>query len=421
MTIRKALAAGIFVTVLSTGITGQAVAGPDSSASPGHSRVPRVTLVGRAVLPVQTYAPGPVSGTLLPPGVVNGISFPLPSQPVEGFSAVIDGRRRGEYLAMPDNGYGAKATSKDFLIRAYYIRPDFKTRFGGTGTVAVGDFIRFRDPKNLIGFPIVNETTTRRLLTGGDIDPESLQRASNGDLWVGDEFGPWILHFSASGVLLDRPFQIPGVRSPNNPWLTDPRDATQPSSRGFEGMAISRDGKYLYAALEGATVADVDQQRRHIYQFSIAREELTGRTWEYRTSDPTHMIADMAALSAHRLLLIERDGGLGITALFRRVNVVNLRHIDSAGFVRSHEVVDLTAIPDPHLISLPAIHPGDIGLGNPFRVVCESVEALHPLRGNRLLVGCDNNFPNTGRNPGLADDSEFVVVKVHGLRGRTDS
>jgi glycerophosphoryl diester phosphodiesterase len=41
-------------------------------------------LVGRAVLPVETYAPGPPAGTFLPPGVVNGIQFPLPSQPVEG-------------------------------------------------------------------------------------------------------------------------------------------------------------------------------------------------------------------------------------------------------------------------------------------------------------------------------------------------
>ena len=39
------------------------------------------------------------------------------------------------------------------------------------------------------------------------------------------------------------------------------------------------------------------------------------------------------------------------------------------------------------------------------------------LGGNRLLFGCDNNFPNTGRNPGLADDNEFIVVKVPGLRG----
>ena len=67
----------------------------------------------------------------------SGIEFPLPSQPVEGFSAIVEGRSHGEYLAMPDNGFGTKANSFDFLIRAYYIRPDFKTRHGGSGTVDV--------------------------------------------------------------------------------------------------------------------------------------------------------------------------------------------------------------------------------------------------------------------------------------------
>ena len=374
-----------------------------------------VALVGRAVLPVETYAPGPVSGTFLPPGVVNGISFPLPSQPVQGFSSIIDGRRPGEYLAMPDNGYGAKATSKDFLIRAYFIRPDFKTARGGTGAVSVGDFISFRDPNHLFGFPIVNEGTTDRLLTGGDIDTESLQRDHDGDLWVGDEFGPWILHFSADGVLLDAPFAIPGVRSPNNPGLNgDP--ATQPNSRGFEGMAISPNGRYLYAALEGANIADPDQRRRIIYQFSIPSKALTGRVWAYHTTQPNYMVADMAALDEHRLVLIERDGGLGVTALFRNVNLIDLRDVGADGFLASRTVVDLTAIPDPALISLPAIHPGDVRIGNPFSVVCESVEAIHPIDGDRLLIGCDNNFPNKGRNPGLADDNEFIVVKVEGLR-----
>jgi glycerophosphoryl diester phosphodiesterase len=34
----------------------------------------------------------------------------------------------------------------------------------------------------------------------------------------------------------------------------------------------------------------------------------------------------------------------------------------------------------------------------------------------RLLIGCDNNLPNTGRNPMIADDTELIVVKVPGLR-----
>ncbi len=180
-------------------------------------------------------------------------------------------------------------------------------------------------------------------------------------------------------------------------------------------MAITPDGKYLYAALEGATVADPDQNRRHVYEFSIGRKALTGRTWQYRTSQPSYMVADLAAVDEHRFVLIERDGGLGATALFRKVNLIDLRRVDANGFLVAQTVVDLTAIPDPNLISLPAIHPGDIRLGNPFAVVCESVETVHPILGDRLIIGCDNNFPNKGRNPDLADDTEFIVVKVDGL------
>jgi hypothetical protein len=402
----KALTACVPIAIAMTLMSGREV----SASPPADQHLPEATLVGRAVLPVETYAPGPVSGAAFGPAVINGITFPLPSQPVQGFSSLIDGRQSGEYLAMPDNGFGGKATSTDFLIRAYYIRPDFKTASGGTGSVAVGDFIQFSDPAHLYGFPIVNEATTDRLLTGGDIDPESLQRASNGDLWVGDEFGPWILHFDATGKLLDPPFSIPWLKSPNNPSLVGP--ASQPNSRGFEAMAISPDGQYLYAALEGATVADPDQQRRHVYEFSINNKALTGRTWEYRTTAAAYMVSDMAALDSHRLLLIERDGRLGLDATFRRVNLVDLNKIDKSGFLKTRLVVDLTAIPDPNLISLPAIHPGDVGLGNPYRVVCESVEALHPISEDQLIIGCDNNFPNKGRNPGLADDNEFIVVQV---------
>ena len=404
------LSAAVLATVVS------AAAATPSSVAHGD-RAP--TLIGRAVLPVETYAPGPPSGTLLPPGVVNGIAFPLPSQPVEGFSAIIDGRRAGEYLAMPDNGFGAKATSRDFLIRAYYIRPDFKTARGGSGTVGVdlNDFIQFSDPDHLIGFPIVNDATTDRLLTGGDIDPESLQRGKHGDLWVGDEFGPWILHFDAQGRLLDPPFATPGgLMSPNNPFLIGP--ATQPNSRGFEAMAISSNKKFLYAILEGATVADSDPQRRFVFEFSTVDKTFTGREWQYRTEVAGHFVADADVINGDRLVVIERDGGLGATALFRNAYTIDLRRVGSDGFLKKQLLVELAHVADPKLVSLPAIHEGDIGLGDPFQVTCESIEAVHVLAGQRLLFGCDNNFPNKGRNPGLADDTEFIVVKVPDLRGR---
>ncbi len=409
------------LSIVLAAVFGATLAIPTVGAHADNSARAQPRLVGRAVLPVETYAAGPPSGTLLPAGTVNGIKFPLPSQPVEGFSAIVAGRHPGEYLAMPDNGFGAKANSSDFLIRAYYIRPDFETAERGSGDVHVdlNEFIQFRDPDALIGFPIVNEGTTQRLLTGGDIDPEPLQRGAHGDLWVGDEFGPWVLHFDATGKLLDRPFAAPGgLRSPNNPHLAGAA-ATQPNSRGFEAMAISPDGKYLYPTLEGATVADVDTARarwRRVFEFSVRDEAFTGRGWLYRTEQPGYFVSDMAALDRHHLVVVERDGGSGLNARFRTVYVVDLHDVD-AGFLAKTPVIDLTAVPDPDLISLPPIRAGDVGLGNPYRVTCESIEAVHQIAGNRLLLGCDNNFPNPGRNPGRADDNEFIVVKVPGLRG----
>ena len=61
-----------------------------------------------------------------------------------------------------------------------------------------------------MNFLLVNETTTERRLTGGDFDPESLVALPDGTFWVGDEFGPFLLHFDATGRLMAPPVAIPG-------------------------------------------------------------------------------------------------------------------------------------------------------------------------------------------------------------------
>jgi glycerophosphoryl diester phosphodiesterase len=372
-------------------------------------------LAGRAVLPVDTYAPGPPSGSALVPAgetttVINGVRFPTPSQPVEGFSGIIAGGTPGEYLAMPDNGFGGKANSRDFLIRAYSITPDFEDARGGSGTVAVGDHIQFSDPDGVIGFDIVRAGTPERWLTGGDVDPESIQRDHRGDLWMGDEFGPWILHFDATGRLLEPPIELPGLRSPNNPFLSGSLP-TVANSRGLEAMAMTPNGRHLVAVLEGAVPGD-DASNRRVYRYDIAGRTFT-RLGDYRVEAPGNFVADAQSVDGRRLLVIERDGGLGLTAAFRAVYLVDVGTAGTAADKTA--VVDLTAIPDPDLVSLPPIHAGDVGLGDPFRVTCESIEALHVISHARLLLGCDNNFPNTGRNPGRADDTELIVVDVPGL------
>jgi len=203
--------------------------------------------------------------------------------------------------------------------------------------------------------------------------------------------------------------------SPDNPHIVGtPTTPTVLNSRGIEAMAITPNGRDLVVVMEGAVVGDEPLSRR-IYKYRTTSGRFT-RLADYHTDVPVRFIADAQALDNHRLLLIERDGGLGATATARPVYEVDL---DAAGGTTTKTlVVELAAIADPDLVSLPPLHEGDIGLGNPFQVTCESIEALHLVSDDTLLFGCDNNFPNSGRNSALADDNEFIVVEAPGLDRR---
>lgn len=165
-----------------------------------------ITLIGFASLPADTFAEGPPSG--------NGISAnnrigPFPGQPVQGFSGVQFAGSDGTYWFMADNGYGRKENSADFLLRIYRVDPSFRGESGGDGSIRILDFLQLADPDRKVPFSIVNQNTSDRLLTGADFDVESFVLAKDGTIWIGDEFGPYLLHFDATGKLLDAPIPTP--------------------------------------------------------------------------------------------------------------------------------------------------------------------------------------------------------------------
>ncbi len=49
------------------------------------------------------------------------------------------------------------------------------------------------------------------------VDVESIARMNDGRFWVGEEFGPYLLHFGARGRLLRAPVRHPILRAPQNP------------------------------------------------------------------------------------------------------------------------------------------------------------------------------------------------------------
>jgi hypothetical protein len=407
-TSRRAASVGVSLAALLAAI----ILAGGGLASAAADREP--TLLARAILPADAYQPGPPSGAFITPD--NGVTPPFPGQPIPGFSAVLDAGH-GEFWGMPDNGYGAKTNSGDFLLRVYRIKPDFETARGGSGGVAVLDFIQLRDPDGKVPFALFRPD---RLLTGADFDIESLRIARDGTLWFGEEFGPFLLHTDATGKVLEAPIPLPGVQSPQNPFLPNPDAWTIRASRGFEGMARSIDGKTLYPMIEGALRNDPDPRRRILNEFDLRSRSYTGRTWQYRVDAafPDAVIGDLTALDQHRFVLIERDDAQGAEARQKKVYLIDLRRTDAQGYLEKRLVLDLLRIRDPNGISLPP-RPGEFGVGDPFSFPLQSVESLEVLGGERLLIANDNNYPSSdgrwvARN--RPDDTELIVVRAPALR-----
>jgi hypothetical protein len=207
--------------------------------------------------------------------------------------------------------------------------------------------------------------------------------------------------------VLEAPFPLPGVQSPDNPFLggTPP---TLPRSRGFEGIAITPNGKRLYPLLEGPLTADPDQRRLLINEFDVKHKQFTGRQWAYHLEAPTstrQSIGDFTAVTDRDFLVLERDSGQGPTALFKKVFLVNLDEVDAEGFLLKREVVDLMNIADPDDV-------GGTGTGV-FTFPFETIESVIVLSANRIGVLNDNNYPgSSGRVPGQPDNDEFIVIEL---------
>ncbi|MFD4992812.1 esterase-like activity of phytase family protein [Cellulosimicrobium cellulans] len=387
--------------------------GPAHRPSEERGGVVVPTLVARATLSADHLEEGPPSGALVTPA--NGRQGPFDGQVIPGFSAMID-NGDGTFWAQPDNGFGAKGNSADFLLRLYRVTPRWEAARGGAGEIEVGEHLSLRDPDRHVDFPIVHEDTEERLLTGADFDIESVVRAKDGTFWIGEEFGPFLLHVDRTGALLAPPVPFPDGKSPANPHLAPGETPLVGSSRGFEALAGSRDGRYLYPVLEGALVGD-DPRDRVVRQFDTRAGRYTDRTWTYRVDTDANVVGDAFLVRGDELLLVERDDFDGEQSVTKRVYRVDLDEADRSGRLEKELVLDALKIANPH-----GLGAGDgYGTGDPFSLPVQSFETVVQLRDGRLLLANDNNYPgNDARVPGTPDDTEMVLVDLRRERVATD-
>ena len=391
-----------------TGSSNQATA-PTQTAPDAEGPV----LDGRAKLSALYQAPGPDSGKDAFDG--NGQTHPFKGQVIPGFSGIIE-KGDGQFYALPDNGFGSKKNSSDFLLRIYTVKPNWETADTAkdpkdTGGIEVLDYVSLKDPNNKISWDIVNNDTEDRLLTGADFDPESFVQAADGTFWVGEEFGPYILHVDKDGTLLDAPYAYPDVKSPSNPTLGAEEEPNLRNSKGFEAMAT--DGRYLYPIFEGYLDEATDKRVRVISQFDTETGKYTGKTWDYLSEDDDALIGDAFLTKDGRLLMLERDDFLGSEAQLKKVfEVKDFADAKAGSTLKKDLMADLLDIANPGKIGMVS-DARAYGVGDPFQFALLSVETIIQLEDGRYLTALDNNFPgDDGRYRGKPDDTEMITFSV---------
>ena len=418
------------------------------------------TLAGHALLPANTMVPAPAdapdmlktSGKFAGPGQVRnerlgsipgttgtpaasrptGLSFPFQGQPVQGFSGI---KRIGDgsYWTLTDNGFGSKANSPDAMLMFHRVRPDFQT-----GAVARLETIFLHDPDKVLPFPIATEGTATRYLTGGDLDLESIQPIGDA-FYFAEEFGPYLIRTDRQGKVTGFwPTELDGkpVRSPDNAALRTPGlpggayEFNLPRSKGYEGMAASPDGRFLYAMLEGPVYADgkpeTDAGREflRVIEFDVAAGKWSGRSFKYALEANGLAIGDFNMIDANRALVIERDNGEGdparacpqgqnaptcfaTPARLKRVYVVSFEGVASGASLRKLGHIDLMDIADPRNLARQG------GANGKFTFPFFTIENVDVVDAEHIVVGNDNNLPfSAGRSLDKADDNEVILLRV---------
>jgi hypothetical protein len=425
-------------------------------------------LVGHALLPANTLVQPPadapaqlrVSGRFTGPGNnrvdavgsvpgdsgamhgrrPTGLSLPFQGQPVQGFSG-IKPAGDGSYWVITDNGFGNRRNSPDAMLMFHRVRPNWQT-----GAVAVERTVFLSDRERRVPFRIQAELTDSRFLTGADFDLESIQPMPDGSFWIGDEFGPFLLHVNAEGLVqrvVETRLDGQVLMTPDHPALQVGASPTAGvpfrvrRSGGYEGLALTPDGSRLWAMMEQPLFAPNSDQPEgrflRVLEFDTARAEWTGRTVRYRLEEGATAIGDFNFIDATRALVIERDNGEGdpglacaqgqtptaqapcfpLPARFKRVYVIDMAQTDAEGFVRKLGHIDLMTIRDPENR---ARQRGDRPQGAPadvFTFPFFTIESVAMVDADHIILGNDNNLPfSAGRHLTRADDNEFALIRA---------
>lgn len=300
--------------------------------------------------------------------------------------------------------------------------------------------------------PTLDPLNGNKQVLGRAHDPEGFVVAPSGHFYVSDEYGPSIYEFGADGTFLRAFVQPSNVL----PYLGgsiefsafDTVTAGRIANRGYEGLAISPDGKRLYAMLqdplaqEGSAgvncshnctqpgdysrnlrlvefdTATGKSRAQYIYQLeslSSVNERVPGNTFPTYQQGSSLGVSSMTMLDATHIAVDERDNrGLGVGDPLGTTPVSTKRIY----------VIDLAGATDVSGLSLAGMNDPPPGIAPVAKSLYLDVAAALAKAGHKvfekmegiaigpqladgtyaLIVGTDNDFSVTQNATGVQND-----------------
>ncbi len=368
----------------------------------------RLALLASAVLTASLFRPAAAA-----PAFVNGLTLDGALLDKSGGSTANDGRvgffsdlyydpNRQQWWGLSDRGPGGGTISYEPRVQRFTL--DVNSVSGAISTFTIAETILFRDASNQ---PFNGLAPSPSSTLGKALDPEGFViLPKSGNFLVSDEYGPSLYEFDRNGSFL-RAFETPAGLLPRN-GAGDPNYASDAgntagrrSNRGFEGLAVSPDGRYAYAVLQSALLDEGGSGNgrfSRIVKFDIDTGKAVAQyAYLLDRSGQGQGISALVALNDSQFLVLERNNrGLGIGA--------TLASPDKLVYL-----IDLSTASDVSGVTIPAsgttLPAGVVGVNKVAKLIDLAANTLAAI-GNKV----PEKWEGLSFGPRLADGSFLLVA-----------
>jgi hypothetical protein len=295
----------------------------------------------------------------------------------------------GVFAGVPDRGpFDGRANVPYWdRVNFFHLKLDTAAAFPNiTTTLLDTRFLMNTGNQHLVGDAYAfgpDEASTARF------DPEGAVVDKDGNLYISDEYGPYIRKFNRQGHLLARiplptKFLLDPVGGRQSGDINNPVDAAsleltpaynvtgRQANRGMEGLTITPDGRMLVGLMQNALIQDNGLQivadntvvpgRRGLNNRILTIDIETGETHEYvYTVDAINQgrgVNELLAINDHEFLVLERDNRTRLATPPTTPNLKRIYKIDLSknGLLDVTDVSDRPSLPELGGAALTAVN-----------------------------------------------------------------